>query len=160
MVREFCIWVCFGEINTVFINNGHVCVQLCLTLCDSMDFSSPGSSVHGISQARILEWLPTSFCRVYSQPRDRTVSCTSYIMRKCDFCRDLWKAPEESEEDGYSASCRAQMWNTTLVFCLFFQQPEDSSYQEAAMSLKVIILRGEPNLIYLGSKFSFSNFQK
>ena len=31
------------------------------------------------------------------------------------------------------------MWNTTLVFCLFFQQPEDSSYQEAAMSLKVII---------------------
>ena len=32
--------------------------QLCLTLCDPMDCSPPGSSVHGISQARILEWLP------------------------------------------------------------------------------------------------------
>ena len=30
--------------------------QLCLTLCDPMDLSSPGSSVHGILQARILEW--------------------------------------------------------------------------------------------------------
>ena len=37
-----------------------VCVlvaQLCLTLCDPMDYSSPGSSVHEILQARILEWL-------------------------------------------------------------------------------------------------------
>ena len=32
--------------------------QSCLTLCDPMDCSSPGSSVHGILQARILEWLP------------------------------------------------------------------------------------------------------
>ena len=32
--------------------------QSCLTLCDPMDCSPPGSSVHGISQARILEWLP------------------------------------------------------------------------------------------------------
>ena len=32
--------------------------QLCLTLCDPMDCSLPGSSVHGILQARILEWLP------------------------------------------------------------------------------------------------------
>ena len=32
--------------------------QLCLTLCDPMDCSLPGSAVHGISQARILEWLP------------------------------------------------------------------------------------------------------
>ena len=30
--------------------------QLCLTLCNPMDYSRPGSSVHGISQARILEW--------------------------------------------------------------------------------------------------------
>ena len=33
-------------------------VQLCLTLCKLMDSTSLGSSVHGISQARILEWLP------------------------------------------------------------------------------------------------------
>ena len=34
-----------------------VCAELCLTLCDTMDCSLPGSSVNGILQARILEWL-------------------------------------------------------------------------------------------------------
>ena len=34
--------------------------QLCLTLCDPVDFSLPGSSVHGILQARILEWVAIS----------------------------------------------------------------------------------------------------
>ena len=43
-----------------------------------MDYSLPGSSVHGISQARILEWVAISFSRASSWPRDRTlVSCTS-----------------------------------------------------------------------------------
>ena len=37
--------------------------QLCLTLCDPMDCSPPGSSVHGISQASILEWVAISFSR-------------------------------------------------------------------------------------------------
>ena len=36
-------------------------VQLCLSLSDLMDCSPPGSSVHGILQARILEWLPFPF---------------------------------------------------------------------------------------------------
>ena len=50
--------------------------QLCLTLCDPMDHSPPGSSVHGILQARILEWVAISFSGTSSQPRDRTwVSC-------------------------------------------------------------------------------------
>ena len=38
--------------------------QLCLTLCDPMDCSPPGSSVHGIFQARILEWVAVSFSRM------------------------------------------------------------------------------------------------
>ena len=37
--------------------------QLCLTLCNPMDCSSPGSSVHGILQARILEWVAVSFSK-------------------------------------------------------------------------------------------------
>ena len=37
--------------------------QLCLTLCDPMHCSQPGSSVHGILQARILEWVAISFSR-------------------------------------------------------------------------------------------------
>ena len=37
--------------------------QSCLTLCNHMDCSLPGSSAHGILQARILEWVTISFCR-------------------------------------------------------------------------------------------------
>ena len=46
--------------------------QLCLTLCDLMDCSLPGSSVHGIFQVRILEWVVISFSRGTSWPRDQT----------------------------------------------------------------------------------------
>ena len=46
--------------------------QSCLTLCDPMDCSPPGSSLHGILQARVLEWIAVSFSRGSSQPRDRT----------------------------------------------------------------------------------------
>ena len=46
--------------------------QSCPTLCDPMDCSLPDSSVHGIFQARILEWVAISFSRGSSQPRDRT----------------------------------------------------------------------------------------
>ena len=46
--------------------------QLCPTLCNPMNYSLPDSSVHGISQARTLEWAATSFSIRSSQPRDRT----------------------------------------------------------------------------------------
>ena len=42
------------------------------TLCNPMDYSPPGSSVHGIFQARILEWVAISFSRRSSQPRHQT----------------------------------------------------------------------------------------
>ena len=44
--------------------------QSCLTLFNPIDCSLPGSSVHGILQARILEWVATSFFRGSSKPRD------------------------------------------------------------------------------------------
>ena len=57
-----------------------MCVQSCLTLCDPMDYSLPGSPVHGILQARILEWVASSYSRGSSQPRDQThISGVSYI---------------------------------------------------------------------------------
>ena len=42
--------------------------QLCLTLCDPVDLSLPGSSVHGILQARILEWVAVPSSRGSSEP--------------------------------------------------------------------------------------------
>ena len=62
--RAACINISF------FFFNGGGLVALCPTLGDPMDYSPPGSSVHGIFQARILEWVAMSFSRESSQPRD------------------------------------------------------------------------------------------
>ena len=60
-----CVFVCVCEV-----------AQSCPTLCDPMDCSLPGSSLHGILQARVLEWVAITFSKGSSQPRDRTrVSC-------------------------------------------------------------------------------------
>ena len=53
----------------------------CVQLCDSMDWSLPGSSVHGILQGRILEWVATSSSKESFWPRDQTcTSCGSCIL--------------------------------------------------------------------------------
>ena len=58
-------------------------VQLCPTLCNPMDGSLPGSSDHGIFQARILEWVAISSSRGSSRPRDQTrISCVSCTVRQ------------------------------------------------------------------------------
>ena len=62
---------------TLFWLYGCSLTKLCPTLCDPMDCSPPGSFVHRISQAGILERIAISFSRGSSQPRNRTcISCT------------------------------------------------------------------------------------
>ena len=75
----------------------------CPTLCDPMDCSLPGSSLHGILQARVLEWVAISFSRGYSRPRDRT---GVYHIPGRRF--DLWatRKPQNSQHN-------AQVKNTT-----------------------------------------------
>ena len=63
--------------------------QSCLTPCDPMDCSLPCSSIHGILQARILEWVAISFSRGSSWPRDQTQ--VSHIVGRC-FA--IWTARE------------------------------------------------------------------
>ena len=65
---------------------GCVCVCMpakslpsCLSVCDLMDYGPPGSSVHGILQARTLEWVAMPSSRGSSPPRDRTH--ISYVSR-------------------------------------------------------------------------------
>ena len=61
----------------------HTCIlcakllQSCLILCDPMDYSSLGSSVHGILQTRILEWAASSFSRGFPDPGIKPVSLKS-----------------------------------------------------------------------------------
>ena len=63
--------------------------QSCLTLCDPVDWSLPSFSVHGILQARILEWVTISFSRGSSRPRGRTQ--VSHIGGRCF---NLWATRE------------------------------------------------------------------
>ena len=73
------LYICFQSA----IHHGACCfwvlvAQSCLTLCNPMDCSPPGSSVHGIFQARILEWVGIPFSRGSSRSRDWTqFSCTA-----------------------------------------------------------------------------------
>ena len=81
MVYIFSLRV-YNMINFIELNTCVECLvaKSCPTLCHSLDCSSPDSSVHRISQARILEWVVISFSRGSSWPRDQThvswVSCT------------------------------------------------------------------------------------
>ena len=55
--------------------------QSCPTVCDPMDCKLPGSSIHGIFQARVLEWGAMAFSRGSSWPRDWTQ--VSHIVGRC-----------------------------------------------------------------------------
>ena len=68
--------------------------QSCPTLCDLMDHNPPGSSVHGILQARILEGVAISFSRASSWPWDWAhVSCASFIGRQILYPWATWEGP-------------------------------------------------------------------
>ena len=74
--------------------------QPCLTLCDPLDCSLPGFSVHGIFQARVLECVAISFSRGSSRPRDWTQ--VSHIVGRCF---TLWATRKAL--DGKESGCNA-----------------------------------------------------
>ena len=95
-------------------------IQSCPTLCNPMDCSPPGSSLHGILQARVLEWIAISFSRGSSWPRDQTqVSCIAG--RRFT----LW-ATRESQEAfpfPFSISSFGFLWSC-CIFSLRTHQPD------------------------------------
>ena len=60
------------ETNMIMLESESEVAQSCTTLFDPMDGSLPRSSIHGIFQAKVLEWVAISFSRGSSQPRDQT----------------------------------------------------------------------------------------
>ena len=68
-------------------------LQSCLTLCDAMDCSPPGSSLYGILQAKILQWVAMPSSRGSSRPRGQTqVSSVSCIGRRVLYQQRHWEA--------------------------------------------------------------------
>ena len=69
-------------------------LQLCPSLCNPMDCSPPGSSVHGIFPARILEWVTISSSRGFSWPRHQThISYVSCMSRQILYLLSYWGSP-------------------------------------------------------------------
>ena len=85
-------WKCHFPQNTKCVC---VCLvkKLCPSLCEPMDGSPPGFSVHEIFQARILEWVAISYSKGSSRPRGQTwVSCISCIGRRILYSCTIWEA--------------------------------------------------------------------
>ena len=84
--------------------------------CDPMDCSLLGSSVHGILQARILEWVAISYSRGSSRPRDQTlVSCVSCSGRWIPYHCTIWEAPNIY---GCNTNCEKSINNTEFFIVL------------------------------------------
>ena len=119
-------------------------LQSCPTLCDSVDCSLPGSSIHGIYQVKILEWVAVSSSRGSSQRRDRTrVSYISCIGRWALSPHALWWATVFHCNPARLLICSALHLNI-LTFILFFKWPLVS------LDLCLIIFKG-PVYIMAGS---------
>ena len=86
--------------------------QSCLTLCNPMDCSLPGSSVHGILQARVLQWVAMPFSRGFSRPRDWTHVC-------CIAGRffTIW-ATREAQNDHYIRLINRSTTSVLLPLCV------------------------------------------
>ena len=102
--------------------------QLCPTLCDPMDCSLPGSSVHGIFQAIVLEWIAISFSRGSSQPRDRTQ--VSHIV---DRCFTVWATMAVTLKGKWKCKSLSHVWLFAILWTMY--SPWNSPGQNTGLSL-------------------------
>ena len=95
--------------------------QSCLTFCDPMDCSPPGSSVHGILQAKILEWVAMSPSMGSSRTRDRPMSVMSPELASGFFTTGTtWEAPGGvmvATKSGFGKTC---LWSFFFFFCFMW----------------------------------------
>ena len=83
--------------------------QSCLTLCDPIDCGLPGSTVHRILQARIVEWIAIPFSRESSWPRDQIqVSCSTGRFFT------IWTTREVQIRCNFSKNYKIMLWASTV----------------------------------------------
>ena len=90
--------------------------KLCPSVCDPMDCRPPGSSVHGISQARILEWVTMSFSRGSSWPRDGThVFCIGRQILYCWATKEALYSSRKDENTNFKKNTKKKKANPYLI---------------------------------------------
>ena len=87
--------------------------QLCPAVCDPMDFSLPGSSVHGTLQAGILEWVAIPFSGGSSHPRDWT-----YVFCTTDIFSTIWATREAHSSEIRVVQCQKATAELRKTQCL------------------------------------------
>ena len=120
-----------------------MCTQSCPTVCNLMDCNPPGSSVHGIFQARNLEWVVISFPRWSFQPRDRnSVSCIPCTGRQSLHHLHHLGNPQEKAAIWYEKTDthpKFQWWKLILLafhHLMFSKEKKDTSKQKSHQSNK------------------------
>ena len=118
--------------------------QLCLTLCNPMDCSLPGSSVHGISQARILEWVAISSSRGDSWLRDPThISCIGR--------RILYHWATREAQVGSLPKQLNSMW---LISVAYIRKHPKEQNQHCSKGINWLKLNSSISLVYSITKIS------
>ena len=116
--------------------------KLCLTLCDPMDCRPPGSSVHGISQARILEWVTISF----SQPKGVFPTQGSNLhLLHCRCFLYHW-ATSEAWSHGYRAVAKCYLCEVCFIFFIWPGKREPWN-EEKACIISIFICKLRNGLI-------------
>ena len=106
----FYIWVCAKPL------------QSYLTLCNPMDCNPPDSSVHGIFQARILEWVAIPFSRGSSRPRDQTcVSMSPALVGSFFTTGTTWEGPLLQQSVTKSLFLMSPLCHLIVSTQLYFQ---------------------------------------
>ena len=100
------------------------CVQL---FFEPMDCSLPGSSVHGISQARMLEWLAISFSRDSSPPRNQTH--VTHIGRQILYHWAMWEAPYWEYQSGKRRVAMVISRQPSCIRCHHIPRQQSILYQ-------------------------------
>ena len=123
--------------------------QLYLTLWDPMDCNPPGSSVHGISQARILEWVAISLSRGSSQPRDQTQ--VSYVAGRFFTIWAIWEAHCGLTQLSY-------LWKTVASWSLepFFVGIYFCAGHCALLLIPIVLLNLDCVLLFLLYRWNWS----
>ena len=123
-----------------------VCVsvaQLCLTLCDPVNCSPPGSSVQGIPQARILEWVAMFSSRGSSQPRGRTrISYVPALTGRFFIASAHWEGPDHHDayfkgmSRTYSVVQGLGLWEgeMSMVSCMLYSCQSSLGWQARGSS--------------------------
>ena len=120
-VWPMCVCVCLCVLY-IFMH-----AQSCLTLCDLIGCSPPGSSVHGVFLEGILGWVAIYSSRKSSPPRDRTpISCSSCIVK--------WIL--HTEPSGKPGYIYINFKSCSIVICFFlwcFESPEKGNFYESVL---------------------------